>query len=147
MPPTPGKPAKSLCQHLISGCQRMLIVGFLLATLAQAQTFTTLYKFRGGRDGKDTFAGVIQDASGKLYGTTTGGGNRNCNMGEKGNGCGVVYRVNTDGTETVLVFSRQRHVAGVKSEISVLWSVVANPFEGLYPAILGMLARKLEMRG
>ena len=102
MPPTPGKPANSLCRHLISGCQRMLIVGFLLATLAQAQTFTTLYKFRGGRDGKDTFAGVIQDASGKLYGTTTGGGNRNCNMGEKGNGCGVVYRVNTDGTETVL---------------------------------------------
>ena len=52
-----------------------------------------------------------------------------------------------DDAETVLIFSWQSHVVRIKREISVLWSVVANPFEGLYPAILGMLARKLEMRG
>jgi hypothetical protein len=65
MLPTPRKPVdsyRSLHQRL-SRCQLMLIIAFLPTALVHAQTFTTLYNFRGGRDGKNTFAGVIQDMS------------------------------------------------------------------------------------
>jgi uncharacterized repeat protein (TIGR03803 family) len=59
---------------------------------AQAQTFTTLHNFADGADGGKSTAGVIQDKSGKLYGTTDNGGS----------GYGVVFEVNTAGAETVL---------------------------------------------
>jgi len=65
----------------------------VLAALAQAQTFTTLYNFTGGTDGSQPYAAVIRDAAGNLYGTTYGGG------GDLG---GVVFKVDTAGTETVL---------------------------------------------
>ncbi len=71
-----------------------------LAALAQAQTFTVLYNFCPGRycaDGADPYAGVIQDPSGNLYGTTYAGGEGGCD-----GPCGVVYKVDTAGAETVL---------------------------------------------
>jgi len=70
-----------------------LVVVLVLAALAQAQTFTTLYNFTGGTDGSQPYAAVIRDAAGNLYGTTYGGG------GDLG---GVVFKVDTAGTETVL---------------------------------------------
>src|SRR5579863_8631905 len=80
----------------------------VLAALAQAQTFTTLYSFTGGSDGNLPQAGVIQDSSGNLYGTTWMGGEvqDDCNYSL---GCGVVYQVNSSGAETVL------HTFGVSS--------------------------------
>jgi uncharacterized repeat protein (TIGR03803 family) len=77
-----------------------LAVVVVLTTLAPAQTFTTLYNFSFGSDGGAPFAGVVQDAAGSLYGTTGGGGDLNC--GGSGNGCGVVYKLDSAGTETVL---------------------------------------------
>jgi uncharacterized repeat protein (TIGR03803 family) len=68
-----------------------------IATLAQAQTFTTLYSFTGGSDGGLVVAGVIQDTSGNLYGTTFGGGNE---MGF--HGYGTVFELSNAGTESVL---------------------------------------------
>jgi uncharacterized repeat protein (TIGR03803 family) len=59
---------------------------------AQAQTFTTLHNFTDGADGGKSTTAVIQDKSGKLYGTTDNGGS----------GYGVVFEVNTVGAETVL---------------------------------------------
>jgi len=75
------------------------LVVFVWAALAQAQTFITLYNFTGGPDGDGPFAGVVQDPAGNLYGTTVLGGDLNCYVPL---GCGVVYEVNTAGTETVL---------------------------------------------
>jgi uncharacterized repeat protein (TIGR03803 family) len=79
------------------GTHRVYVTTFLLvlvlAALAQAQTFTTLYNFTGGSDGASPGAGVIQDATGNLYGTAEWGG---------GYGDGVVYEMNTAGAETVL---------------------------------------------
>jgi uncharacterized repeat protein (TIGR03803 family) len=77
------------------------LVVFVLAALAQSQTFTTLYSFTGGADGNLLEAGVIQDSAGNLYGTTWWGGDvqDDCNYPL---GCGVVYEVNSSGTETVL---------------------------------------------
>jgi len=71
---------------------------FLLAALAPAQTFTTLYSFTGGADGNLPEAGVIQDSAGNLYGTTWLGGSQQYYP----LGYGVVYEVNSSGTETVL---------------------------------------------
>jgi uncharacterized repeat protein (TIGR03803 family) len=61
---------------------------------------TVLYSFTGsGADGSLPCAGVIRDKTGSLYGTTFYGGNLSCNYGA---GCGVVYKVDTTGRETVL---------------------------------------------
>jgi uncharacterized repeat protein (TIGR03803 family) len=54
---------------------------------------TVLYSFTGGADGANPYAGVISDAAGNLYGTTFFGGPSNA---------GVVYKLDTSGTETVL---------------------------------------------
>jgi uncharacterized repeat protein (TIGR03803 family) len=84
-----------LNQRLINDrCQLTLIVVLLLAAVTQAQTFTTLYSFTGASDGAAPFAGVIQDSAGNLYGTGAGE-NYYPNLG-------VVFEVNTAGTETVL---------------------------------------------
>ena len=53
---------------------------------------TVLYNFTGGADGASPYAGVIRDAAGNLYGTTTAGGT----------GAGVVYKLDTANHETVL---------------------------------------------
>jgi uncharacterized repeat protein (TIGR03803 family) len=76
----------------------LIVLG--LATLATAQTFNTLYNFTGGSDGGTPFAGVIQDSSGTLYGTTFRGGNNGCFRGTAQ--CGVVYKLDTTETETAL---------------------------------------------
>jgi uncharacterized repeat protein (TIGR03803 family) len=65
-----------------------------------AKNETVLYSFSGGPHGRDPTNGVILDASGNLYGTTIYGGNTNC--GSFGSGCGVVFKLDTSGNETVL---------------------------------------------
>jgi uncharacterized repeat protein (TIGR03803 family) len=71
-------------------------------------TKKTLYAFTGGADGSYPIAGVSQDATGALYGTTyAGGGSPNCGF-DGGVGCGVVFRLTppaagqTAWTESVL---------------------------------------------
>jgi uncharacterized repeat protein (TIGR03803 family) len=58
-------------------------------------TETVLYSFTGGADGGNPSAGVIRDSAGNLYGATTIGG-------APGMGYGVVFELDTAGTETVL---------------------------------------------
>jgi uncharacterized repeat protein (TIGR03803 family) len=72
---------------------------------AQAQTFTVLYTFTGGTDGATPEAGLVRDAAGNLYSTTyqggdIQGGNRKCS--DVTIGCGVVFKLNATGHETVL---------------------------------------------
>src|SRR5579863_8293 len=63
---------------------------------SQAQ-FQILHSFQGGRDGLDPGAGLISDAAGNFYGTTSGGG-AVC----AGGGCGTVFKVDKPGNVTVL---------------------------------------------
>jgi uncharacterized repeat protein (TIGR03803 family) len=58
---------------------------------------TVLHTFTGGGDGGDPWAGVIRGSAGNLYGTTSGGGTPGCYEG-----CGVVYKLDATGQETVL---------------------------------------------
>jgi uncharacterized repeat protein (TIGR03803 family) len=54
---------------------------------------TVLYSFTGGADGGNVQGGVIRDAAGNLYGTTTNGGSANK---------GVIYKLDTSLIEMVL---------------------------------------------
>src|SRR5262245_59111305 len=62
-----------------------LLVTIASATVAQAQTLTTLYSFGAANgDGSNPTAPLILDPSGSLYGTTTAGGS---------NGFGTVFKL------------------------------------------------------
>jgi uncharacterized repeat protein (TIGR03803 family) len=56
-------------------------------------TETVLYNFTKKPGGTNPYASLIQDSAGNLYGTTSGGG---------ASGAGVVFKLDTTGTETVL---------------------------------------------
>jgi uncharacterized repeat protein (TIGR03803 family) len=60
---------------------------------------TVLYSFKGGADGLQPVAGFVRDEAGNLYGTTLSGGDPGC---EGGFGCGVVFKMDGAGNETVL---------------------------------------------
>ena len=61
---------------------------------------TVLHSFtNSGGDGAGPAADLVMDASGNLYGTTANGGNLNyCAK----SGCGVVFKLNSSGSETIL---------------------------------------------
>ena len=61
--------------------------------LTPSGTETVLYSFTGGGDGAEPFAGLIADAAGNFYGTTSQGGASND---------GTVFKLTPSGTETVL---------------------------------------------
>jgi uncharacterized repeat protein (TIGR03803 family) len=54
-----------------------------------------LHSFAGGNDGVYPNGGLVKDKKGNLYGTTPYGGGSGCN-------CGIVFKVASDGTETIL---------------------------------------------
>jgi uncharacterized repeat protein (TIGR03803 family) len=60
-----------------------------------------LHSFTQFSDGSIPYGGVIQDSQGNLYGTTFQGGDSSCSLGG-GGGCGVAYKLDTNGKETVL---------------------------------------------
>ena len=66
--------------------------------LAPDDTETVLHSFADGEDGGYPYAGLIEDRKGNLYGTTFQGGGTGCG----GYGCGTVFRLAPDGTETIL---------------------------------------------
>lgn len=72
-----------------------------VAPATSAQTFTVLYSFTGGADGSGPSEGLVLDSTGNLYGTTQNGGTGRC-VQDFVSGCGTVFRVNNQGTETVL---------------------------------------------
>lgn len=57
-----------------------------------AWTESILYSFTGGTDGAVPWAGVVFDTAGNLYGTTGGGGDLSCAVGN-GGGCGTVFEL------------------------------------------------------
>ena len=64
---------------------------------------TVLYSFTGGVDGAWPYGGVIRDSAGTLYGTTSFGGTSNGICSDVVPlGCGVVFKLDPAGHETVL---------------------------------------------
>ena len=61
---------------------------------------SVLYIFNGAPDGAYPSAALVRDTAGNLYGTTNAGGNlASCPFS---NGCGIVFKLDPNGTETVL---------------------------------------------
>jgi uncharacterized repeat protein (TIGR03803 family) len=60
----------------------------ITASFAHAQTFTTLYTFKGGANGEQPGNFLVIDTKGNLYGTTQAGGKGNCS-----GGCGTVFKL------------------------------------------------------
>lgn len=65
--------------------------------IANDGSFTALYSFTGGADGASPTTTMIRDSQGNLYGVGESGGTGPC-VG----GCGVVFKMNSSGNETVL---------------------------------------------
>jgi uncharacterized repeat protein (TIGR03803 family) len=65
---------------------------------------SVLYSFKGGSDGFGVASGLIRDLAGNFYGTTVGGGisNAACTGAGPVGSCGVVYKLDPRGNETVL---------------------------------------------
>jgi uncharacterized repeat protein (TIGR03803 family) len=62
-------------------------------------TQTVLHSFTAGADGLSPTGSLIRDSAGNLYGTTSQGGGSGCSGGL---GCGIVFKVDSAGNETVL---------------------------------------------
>jgi uncharacterized repeat protein (TIGR03803 family) len=63
--------------------------------LSTGGVFTVVYTFTGGTDGGMPAGRVIVDGNGNIHGVTASGGDPTCN-------CGVIFRVDENGKETVL---------------------------------------------
>jgi uncharacterized repeat protein (TIGR03803 family) len=85
------------CLEIIIGIVVIVAMMLLLESSAMAQVkFKTLYKFKGGKDGRQPSSGLIFDHAGDLYGTTYGGGPNACD----GYGCGMVFQLTPNGDGT-----------------------------------------------
>jgi uncharacterized repeat protein (TIGR03803 family) len=86
---------------IVSGC---VVAAALAATVgtatAGAERLSVLYSFcqqQNCADGAEPEGPLVADSAGSLYGATGSGGSTNCF-----DGCGTVFRLAPDGTETVL---------------------------------------------
>lgn len=81
-----------------SGCEDGYGVGCgVVFKLTPSGEETVLYAFTGSPDGDLPAAGLVFDKEGNLYGTTFYGGGTGCDWG-----CGVVFKIDVKGEETVL---------------------------------------------
>ena len=82
----------------------LFTVGLAGVAAAQAHKVTVLHTFESSPDGASPYLGsLVKDAEGNLYGTAQMGGDFNCQTGApEWPGCGVVFKLDSNGTETVL---------------------------------------------
>jgi uncharacterized repeat protein (TIGR03803 family) len=69
-------------------------------SLSPNRTETLLYSFKGGTDGLHPNVNLLLDDKGNIYGATQAGGNVNSEFCAYG--CGTVFKLAPDGTETIL---------------------------------------------
>jgi uncharacterized repeat protein (TIGR03803 family) len=85
----------------LAGCVSLFAAMILFAGAPALGGGKTLHSFQGGNDGVQPTGSLIQDQTGNLYGTTSGGGGGGgCPKGN--DGCGTVFELAPDGTESVL---------------------------------------------
>ena len=89
----------------IAGASVFMLLASPSRTLAQyAPNYTVVHAFTGS-DGSIPYGSLIGDREGNLYGTTIGGGDTAdtpCQNSPFAPGCGVVYKIDSLGTESVL---------------------------------------------
>lgn len=85
--------------------------------------YRVLYNFSGYNDGGQPFAPLTLDASGNLYGTTYSGGD----FADCGGGCGLVFKLDANGNETVL-YSFSPFEGGQQPTSGVVFDSAGNLF-------------------
>jgi uncharacterized repeat protein (TIGR03803 family) len=121
------------CGIVLASCSHGTMTSPLPADLpngASTQPLTgvgykSLYSFKGGRNGANPAAGLI-NVRRKLYGTTTYGGSGSCRYSGY-SGCGTVFAMSTSGTQTVL-----HSFAGYPPDGEGPWSGLVNVSGTLY---------------
>jgi uncharacterized repeat protein (TIGR03803 family) len=78
---------------------------------------TVLYSFQGDPDGSEPHANLIQDAAGNFYGTTAKGG---------ASGRGTVFKLDTNGSVTVLHSFTGDHLDGAKPMAGLIRDSAGN---------------------
>jgi uncharacterized repeat protein (TIGR03803 family) len=81
------------------GCPAILGCGTVFK-LDTSGNKTVLHYFTGGSDGSTPLGNLTLDSAGNLYGTTQAGGDLTCPI-NSGAGCGVIFKLAPNGTETV----------------------------------------------
>ncbi|MGD0190879.1 MAG: choice-of-anchor tandem repeat GloVer-containing protein [Rhizomicrobium sp.] len=90
----------------------------------------TLYTFQGGSDGAGPDGGLVADTSGNLYGTTSTGGTVGGACSDQ-YGCGTVFKIAPDGTETVL-YTFQGGSDGWEPEAGLITDNAGNMYGTTY---------------
>ena len=70
-----------------------ILFAILASLMGHAQTFTVLYSFTGGVDGRFPQPSLVRDGAGSLYGVTSAGGTAQA---------GTVFKIDAQGNETVM---------------------------------------------
>lgn len=99
-----------------------LVPTIVMAQTAQAQTFTTLYKFTGGTDGGNPYGSLIRNVRGDLYGTTNNGGDLLCGAPY---GCGTVFKLHGH-KETVIHSFTGSKGDGAHPSSGLIWDEAGN---------------------
>jgi uncharacterized repeat protein (TIGR03803 family) len=89
-----------ITDHGGQGCPNLLGCGTVFKVDAAGRK-TTLHAFTGRKDGSTPVGNLAMDAEGNLYGATTAGGDLSCPY-NGGAGCGVLFKLDATGKETVL---------------------------------------------
>lgn len=63
---------------------------------------TILFQYTLGPDGGHPRGSLVRDSSGNLYGTARDGGDTNCFFPGQTSGCGVIYKLDPSGHQTIL---------------------------------------------
>jgi len=83
--------------------------------LGHAQIYRAMHQFTGGTDGGGPLAGVIVDTQGSMYGTSGAAGS-----------CGILYKVDSNGNETILYAFPQDRSGGCGPQTSIVRDSAGN---------------------